>query len=322
MRRMKLHQLRQLAAVAAEGSIRGAARALGLSQATVTQGLRELEAESGVALVQRHGGGIAFTPAGRDLLQHAQRLLAQWRQAEDLIAQHRAQGAPQRLAVAVTPWVANTLLPRLLNPLRDALPQVQLEVFEGLSALAYPKLRDGSLDLFIGRIAQAEVLRGLQALPLFRYDMAVVARRGHPLARARSMAALADADWVLNHGPGEGEALMQRLFGQHGVPVPPPHRICLAHASSQILALIGRSDRLSFCPWPLLEGDGFAQTLEALPLAERFGPNVVGLVRRAQEAPSPTLARFIDVFLAQLPLWAASKERELRRVMQQVDVLL
>lgn len=319
---MKLHQLRHLVAVAAEGSIRGAARSQGLSQATVTQSLRELEADVGVALLVRHGQGIALTAAGHDLLQHAQRLLAQWRQAEDTLAQHRAQGESQRLAIAVTPWVANTLLPRLMGPLRTALPLLRLEVFEGLTALAYPKLRDGSIDLYIGRIAHQEVLRGLQALPLFRYDMAVVARKGHPLGRARHLAALADAEWVLNHAPGEGEVLMHHIFGQHGVAAPPPHRVVLAHSASQILALVGRSERLSFCPWPLLEGDGFAQSLEALPLQEGFGSHVVGFVRRAQEAPSPTLSRFIEVFLGEVPGWAASRDRELKRVMQQVDVLV
>ena len=317
-----MHQLRYLASVAAEGSIRGAARALALSQATVTQGLRELEAQAGVPLLQRHASGIVFTAAGRELLQHAQQLLAQLRQAEDTLARHRLQGAPQRLAIAVTPWVAATLLPRLLPALRAELPQVQLEIFDGLSALAYPKLRDGSLDLMVGRLASEELLRGLQALPLFRYDMAVVARRGHPQAAARSIAELTDSDWVLNHGADEGAALMHQLFGRHGVAPPPAHRIQLAHSPALIMALVRRSDMLSYCPWPVLESDEYGQAaVQALPLREPLGSNVVGIVRRAQEAPSHAAARFIAVFLAQIPLWAASRVPELRRVMRSVDVL-
>ena len=158
---MKLHQLRYLAAVASEGGIRAAGRSLGVTQATVTQGLRELEAHARVALFTRHGGGITFTPAGLELLEHAQRVLAQLRQAEDTLTRHRDAGAGQRLALGITPWVAQTLLPRVLPPFREELPHVQLEMFDGLSALSYPRLREGSLDLMIGRIGPQEAMQGL-----------------------------------------------------------------------------------------------------------------------------------------------------------------
>src|SRR5687768_16001524 len=103
---MKLHQLRYLVFVASEGGIRAASRALGVSQATVTQGLRELEAAAQVALFTRHGGGVAFTAAGQELLEHAQRVLAGLRQAEEAMTRHRNQDERQRLSVSITPWVA------------------------------------------------------------------------------------------------------------------------------------------------------------------------------------------------------------------------
>jgi len=317
---MKLHQLRYLAAVAAEGSIRAAARALGVTQATVTQGLRELEAHARVALLARHGGGIAFTPAGQELLEHAQRVLAQLRQAEETLTRHRDVEAQQRLSIAITPWVAQVLLPGVLPGFREELPHVQLEMFDGLSALSYPRLREGSLDLMIGRIGPDEAMQGLQAQPLFRYDMTVVARRGHPRTDAQSIAELLQHDWVLNFTPGESAALMDNLFGQHGLTAP-LHRIQLAHSASLMLGLVRKTDMLTFCPWPLVETDGLRHTLVALQLRERFRSNVVGIVRRAQEAPSHAAARFIAHFLGQLPAWLASEDPELRRVLHSVDVL-
>ncbi|HSV47877.1 MAG TPA: LysR family transcriptional regulator, partial [Ramlibacter sp.] len=260
---MKVHQLRYLAAVASEGSIRAAARALGLTQATVTQGLRELEAHAQVALFSRHGGGVAFTPAGQELLDHAQRVLQQLRQAEAALTRHRDTGAWQRLSVAVTPWVAQTLLPKIIPEFRRELPHVQLELFDGLSSLGYPKLREGSLDLMIGRVGPAEALQGLQAQPLFRYDMTVVARRGHPRADAQSIAQLLDDDWVLNFAPGESDAMMDNLFGQHGHAAP-TRRIQLVHSAALMLSLVSRSDMLSICPWPLVETDGVRDAIAAL----------------------------------------------------------
>lgn len=317
---MKVHQLRYLSFVASEGSIRAAARALGLTQATVTQGLRELEAHGQVALFVRHAGGIALTRAGQDLLAHAQRVLADLRQAEETLARHRDRGEQERLTLGITPWVAQTLLPRVVAPFRAELPHVQLEMFDGLSALSYPRLREGSLDLMIGRIGPDEAMQGLQALPLFRYEMTVVARRAHPRAGARSITELLEEEWVLNYTPGESATMMDNLFGQHGLSAP-RHRIQLAHSASLMLGLVRKTDMLTFCPWPLVETDSLRHSLLALQLRERFRSNTVGIVRRAQEAPSHAASRFIAHFLEQVPAWVASEDPELRRVLHSVDVL-
>jgi molybdate transport repressor ModE-like protein len=317
---MKTQQLRYLCAVATEGSIRGAARALGLTQATVTQGLRELEARTQVALLHRGGGGATFTPAGQDLLEHARRVLAQLQQAEDTLARHRDADTPQRLSVGITPWVAQTLMARLVPAFRAELPHVQLELFDGLSALAYPKLREGQLDLMVGRIGPDEAMQGLQATPLFAYDMTVVARRGHPRAQASCMADLQNDDWILNFAPSEREALMHILFGQHGLPTP-RHRIHLAHSASLMLTLVQQTDMVTYCPWPLVETDPLRHTVVALPLREHFRSNVVGVVRRAHEAPTHAAARFVALLLAQVRLWADTQSPELRRVLRSVDLL-
>ncbi|MGH6626044.1 MAG: LysR family transcriptional regulator [Burkholderiaceae bacterium] len=317
---MKLHQLRYLVSVASEGSIRAAARSLGVTQATVTQGLRELEAHCQVTLVTRSSGGVSFTAAGRDVLEHAQRALAQLRQAEDKLAHYRNTGPQQRLSIGITPWVAQTLMARVLQPFRAELPHVQLEVYDGLSALAYPKLREGSLDLMIGRIGSDESMQGLHATPLFSYEMTVVARLGHPRAQAKSIHELLDSDWVLNFAPGESAALMDNLFRQHGAE-PPRQRIHVAQSVSLMLTLVRQTDMLTFCPWPLVETDSLRSSMVALALRERFRTHTVGIVRRAQETPSPAAARFIAHFLEQVRAAVASNEPELRRVFYSVDLL-
>lgn len=317
---MKVHQLRYLVALATEGGIRAAARALNLSQATVTQGLRELEADAQVSLLHRRNGGVAFTAAGQDLLAHAQQVLAQLRLADEALARHRGAGTVERLSVGITPWVAQTLMARVVPAFRAELPHVQLELFDGLSALAYPKLRDGQLDLMVGRIAAPEAMQGLQAQPLFSYEMTVVARRDHPLAHAQSVSELLTTDWILNFTPGEQAAMLDNLFGQHGLP-PPMRHIQLAHSASLMLTLVQQTDMVTFCPWPLVETNGLRQTLVALPLRERFRTNVVGLVRRAHEAPSQPASRFMALFMDQVRDWPSSSAPELRRVLHAVDIL-
>lgn len=317
---MKVHQLRYLVAFAAEGGIRAASRALHVSQATVTQGLRELETDAKVSLLHRRGGGVRLTAAGLDLLDHAQRVLTQLRLADEALARHRNVGTVERLSVGVTPWVAQTLLAGLVPAFRAELPHVQLELFDGLSALAYPKLREGQLDLMVGRIAAPNAMQGLQAQPLFSYEMTVVARLGHPLAQAQSISELLTSDWILNFTPGEQASMLDNLFVQHGVEAPMQH-IQLAHSASLMLTLVQQTDMITFCPWPLVETAGLRQSMVAVPLQERFRTNVVGIVRRAHETPSHAAARFIELFLQQVRNWPLSEVPELRRVLHSVDIL-
>lgn len=317
---MKLNQLRYLVALGGEGSIRAAARTLGLAQATVTQGLNELQAGAGVVLLERHGRGVQLTAAGRELLEQARSIVGQVALAEQRLEHHRQGGAQRRLAVGVTPWVGQTLLAPVVSAFRKALPHVGLEFVDGFAALTYPRLRDGSLDLMIGRIAPAAMLQGLQAEALFRYEMTVVARTQHPLAHARSLSELLESDWILSHGQLENESVMQDLFRKHGLQ-PPLERIQLAHSGWLVMSLMKRVDMLSFWPWPLLETENFHRELVALNLQERFAHHEVGIVRRAQEAPGHAAALFIELFRQQVQWAANSTDPAWKRFFYTLDLL-
>ncbi|HEY6408805.1 MAG TPA: LysR substrate-binding domain-containing protein, partial [Ktedonobacteraceae bacterium] len=71
-----VHQLAVFHAVAQRLSYTRAAEALYLSQPAVTQQVRTLELALGLRLFVRSGRGIVLTPAGQELLQHTERLLA------------------------------------------------------------------------------------------------------------------------------------------------------------------------------------------------------------------------------------------------------
>lgn len=316
---MKLHQMRHLVAVAGCGSVRGAARALGVTQSAVTQSLRELEEGQRLALFERRSSGIALTPAGLALLRHAQLVTAQIAQAEDEMARLRDNGAVARLSVGVTPWIGQSLLPHVLRAFRAELPQVRLELFEGLSAVAHPRLREGTMDLLIGRMP-ASGGGDLHGTPLLRYEATVVARAGHPLADVRSLAALTDCDWLLNYTPPEEEALVQRIFLRHGLPAP-AGRIHLVHSASLLLHLVAHSDMLSFCPWPLIECGAPQGRIVPLALHEPFEPHTVGVVQRGHGRLSWVAERFVHHLMEQVRACRHSPDPVLQRVFRSIDVL-
>ena len=73
---MTLSQLRTFALVARLGSLRAAARELGISEPAVSAALAALRSDVGDPLVVRSGGGIALTAGGRALAEYAQEIVA------------------------------------------------------------------------------------------------------------------------------------------------------------------------------------------------------------------------------------------------------
>ena len=96
--------------MAAEGSIAAAGRMLQYTRSAVSQQLTALETEAGTAQVNRAGNRVTLTPAGRILVDHADRILVELRAAEATLARH----ASVRLTVLVFHRYACLLVPDLV----------------------------------------------------------------------------------------------------------------------------------------------------------------------------------------------------------------
>lgn len=140
-----LKQLQYLAALAEHGHFGKAADSCNVSQSTLSAGLRELETQLGVRLVERTRRVVRFTPLGLAIVDKAHVVL---REAEAL--SEIAAGASQPLAgdlrMAVIPTIAPFLLPRILPQLRRERPQLRLFLREEPSAAACHSLHHGQVD--------------------------------------------------------------------------------------------------------------------------------------------------------------------------------
>src|SRR4051794_9216096 len=85
---MELRQLQYFAAVARHRNFTRAAEALYVGQPALSQQIRRLEAELGLALLRRTPQGVELTPAGADLLAHAETVLAEVEAARALMDRH------------------------------------------------------------------------------------------------------------------------------------------------------------------------------------------------------------------------------------------
>src|SRR5262249_54563434 len=159
-----------------------------------------LEEDLRVQLIRRGSRGVELTPSGRAFLVRAKAIQAEMRKAhEDL---HELTGENSgTVSISLSPAAATLLAPEAIAGFLKAYPQARLRIIEGTPPALAPMLRDQSLDFAIGnRPADA----GLKFRMLMRVPMVVVARRGHPLARARSLHELHGARWIGLYPQGGG----------------------------------------------------------------------------------------------------------------------
>ncbi|WP_028222375.1 LysR family transcriptional regulator [Paraburkholderia oxyphila] len=317
---MKVHQLEALVAVADTGSIRAAARLAGLSQSAVSKTLRELETQQKLPLLVRNASGIVFTAAGDKLLSHARLVLGQLRRADEELAELRGDHVG-RLSIAVTPWIMHTFVPQALMRFRERMPNVQLEIFEGLTAVTLPRLREGVIDCAVVPHTAAMPAQEFESEPLFAYDTCVIVRRGHPASHATSMAELRDYDWALNFTVATRPALMNDLFWQHGIDVE-PRRLHCAHSAAFLLDLVRHAEMLGFCPRPMLATEAAGGWVHVLPLVERFQTSNVSIVSRRNSVPGAPAECFLDCLRGVIRQRARSAHPVDRDLFGMLDLLM
>lgn len=130
---MELAHLRYFREVARLGSMTAAARALGLSQPTLSVAVRQLEEELGAALLQRHRGGASLTAAGAELLRHADEVFALLDRAAASIAGLERDLVGQ-FVLGCHESLGAYFLPRLLPGVFSGAPKIALTLRNAPSA--------------------------------------------------------------------------------------------------------------------------------------------------------------------------------------------
>ena len=174
-----LRHLRYLAALAEAKHFGRAAEACFVTQSTLSAGLKELESQLGVTLVERTKRRVMVTPLGEEVVARARRLLSAAGEIVDLV---RAAAEPLSgpLALGVIPTVAPFLLPKVLARVRRAHPKLKLHLVEDLTARLLERLHAGELDLAL--IALPYRAPDLETLELGDDPFLLATPPGHPLA--------------------------------------------------------------------------------------------------------------------------------------------
>jgi DNA-binding transcriptional LysR family regulator len=196
---LNVGRLRVLKEVAYRGSFSAAADALSYTQSAISQQIATLEAETGMALLERHPRGVTLTAAGQTLVGHAEGILARLEAAESsLEAIAGLRGG--RLRVASFPTAGAALMPLAIAAFRSSYPDVELTLAEGEPERIVPRLRAGELDLALLFEFDDETLEldGMTRTELLDDPMYLALPRAHALARKDKLRLwdLAEEAWV------------------------------------------------------------------------------------------------------------------------------
>jgi molybdate transport repressor ModE-like protein len=196
---LDVRRMRVLREVSERGTIAAAARSLSFTPSAISQQLSALEREAGVRLLDRHGGRMRLTEAGRRLVVRTEAILAELEAATAELAAAAADVTGD-VHVAAFPSAERALLAPAVAALARRYPDVRVRTTELEPEASLPALRLGDVDLAVshedvGRPAPADAR--LERVDLLEDPLRVVLPPGHPAdGDSVVLARLAGARWV------------------------------------------------------------------------------------------------------------------------------
>ncbi|QHI98476.1 LysR family transcriptional regulator [Xylophilus rhododendri] len=241
---MKLTSIKGLMAAIEEGSLRSAARRLGISQPALSKLVRELELEMGAPLLMRTTSGVSATAQGRVVYEHSTKAL---REFEDAAHAVRRLGGDMvgQLHIGAVPLAVMLLVPETLRTFSQSFPEVQIRVSEELYVAQLQRLRSGEVDLMVGGVPADLPRNEFIVEPLMKTTMVPVARIGSAWLSARGLAELQPARWVYT-GANAATGYARQWFEREGLTA--PRAGAIVNSTLSLLSVVSSTDCVALMP--------------------------------------------------------------------------
>ena len=143
---MDIRQLRYLVQIVDSGSISKAADILRVAQPSLSLQLKALEDKLGVKLVARHPRGIAPTPDGKILVEHARKVLRELDQIREVLTSTPSNPSG-RVRVGLPTSACRGLSVPLIDAAASRYPGITLHIIEAMSGYLDEWIESGKLDI-------------------------------------------------------------------------------------------------------------------------------------------------------------------------------
>jgi DNA-binding transcriptional LysR family regulator len=174
-------RLQQFCVLARTGSFTQTARELHLTQSGISHSMKALEHEAGCRLLDRLGKKVVLTQAGEQLLQHADKILAEMSAARDSLSALGKWGKG-RLRLGASTTACQHLIPPVLREFKESFPDHTITLEPGDTTVLVDALLKHRIDLALTLEPEGEAQ--LEFHPLFTDELFFVVSASHPWARA------------------------------------------------------------------------------------------------------------------------------------------
>lgn len=284
-----IDKLEFMLALAREKHFGRAAEACGVTQPTLSAGVKQLEEQMGVLLVNRGSRFQGFTPEGQRILEWARRIVGDSRTMRDEMNSLK-HGLSGRLRLAAIP-TALAMVAALTTPYREKHPNVQFTIYSRTSIEVLDLLDNLEIDAGITYV-ENEPLGRVSMVPLYREHYRLLTSADAPLGNRDSVtwAEVAEVPLCLLTPDMQNRRIIDRLLKGAGG----ESRPTLESDSMILLYSHVRTGRwASVMPAKIADTLGLTDTIRAIPITQPKAVQTIGLVVPQREPMTPITAALV-----------------------------
>ncbi|MFC3533278.1 LysR family transcriptional regulator [Vogesella facilis] len=290
---MSGNKLRIFVSLAEQQRISTVCQQLALSKSGVLMSLARLEEAIGQQLFQRMAHGLVATDSAARLLLHARRAFAEIRHIQaDLSALHGSLRGT--VTVGALPLCRTQLLPAAIARTLARHPGLKIRTCESPFAELAKGLHCGDIDFIFGALRHDDDSAHYTSQPLFRDEVAVFCRAGHPLSKLTpaSLEELGDAGWILPRQDSPARQAWQQAYAASGRSAPEPS--VETGDLALVRSLLINSDLITACSPHQLHYELRSGQIVPLPLKLGNSRRDIGLTQRQGCPSSPAIEALLQ----------------------------
>jgi DNA-binding transcriptional LysR family regulator len=195
-----------------------AADALSMTQPGVSNHVAQLEAQAGFSLLKRERGRFELTKEGKVVYRYAQRIERIARELEDALRALHKEVRPL-LRIGTVPTYSRIMMPYVLGGFQKAHNDIRIKLDVGSSHEMEKSLVTGHNDIII--VASLRGSTKMQAFPVLREELMLIAPNSHPLAQKKSVSLSEVKSYPLiirEEGSATREAVLTAFSALHITP--------------------------------------------------------------------------------------------------------
>jgi DNA-binding transcriptional LysR family regulator len=298
-----IDKLTFLIALAREQHFGRAAKSCGVTQPTLSAGLKQLEGALGVLLVHRSSRFHGLTPEGQRVLDWARRIVGDSRAMREEIRALR-HGLAGHLRIAAIP-TALPIVAELTTPFRQRHPEVEFTVLSRTSIDILTQLENADIDAGLTYVDN-EPLGRARAIPLYQERYRLLTSADSPLAERTevSWAEVGAIPLCLLTPDMQNRRIIDRRLRAAGVEPRPTMQ------SNSVIVLFThiRTGRwASVMPSVLVDTLGLTAPIRSIPIVDPDPPPVIGLVYPQREPLAPMTAALVTEARRLSVAWVAER---------------